>query len=206
VISEEVPWYGVEPNHACTLYLQELIRLNAFNQAHVLPFAFSDREGLANIYAGGFGSKRGSALRSHRTDADLPFTFEAWFTPGDRVVESLGLDRIAVIKVDVEEAELETLTGLERTLRRTMPYIHCEILKTGEDPDRRRRAEEICRLVRGLGYEIVGVREEDRVLEVVREDERVGQDFWEEYVFAPPDLVGAFMDAVRTNRSGVVVR
>ena len=206
VISGDVEYFGVEPNHACNFYVQELIRLNGFKNARILPFAFSDHRGVGMIYAGGRGSKRGSALRSHRPEENLAHSFEAYFTIGDEVVDSLGLSELAVIKLDVEEGELEALLGLVRTIEKYRPYIHCEILETGEDEARISRARRVCELVRGKGYAILGVEKRDRVLEVIGDIGRVGKDYWAEYIFAPREQVNSFLQAIRKNRKGVRVR
>jgi FkbM family methyltransferase len=206
VISREVEYFGVEPNHACNFYLQELIRLNRFEHARILPFAFSDHRGVGMIYAGGRGSKRGSALPSHRPGEDLAHSFEAYFAIGDEVVETLGLRELAVIKLDVEEGELEALQGLMRTIEKYRPYIYCEILETGGDELRIVRTRRICESVRGMDYAILGVEKSGRVLEIIDDIGRVGKDYWEEYIFAPLELVVSFQQAIRKNRKGVRVR
>jgi hypothetical protein len=158
------------------------------------------------IYAGGRGSKRGSALPSHRPGEDLAHSFEAYFAIGDEVVETLGLRELAVIKLDVEEGELEALQGLMRTIEKYRPYIYCEILETGGDELRIVRTRRICESVRGMDYAILGVEKSGRVLEIIDDIGRVGKDYWEEYIFAPLELVVSFQQAIRKNRKGVRVR
>ena len=46
---------------------------------------------------------------------------------GDEVIEEIGLDKIAMIKVDVEGAEFEVLSGLSSTLKRFRPAVLFEL-------------------------------------------------------------------------------
>ena len=205
VYSDQVAYYGMEPNHACYFYLQELIRLNRFKNAVILPFAFSDHRGVQMIYAGGRGSKKGSAFRLGRTDAELGYSFPAYFTDGDAVVETLGLDEIAVIKLDVEEGEWQALAGLKNTIRTFRPYLYCEILDSDGQGDRADRARRICDRMLAADYVIFGVRKLDRTMVAIRDIAGGGKDYWEEYVFAPQELASAFREAIRQNRCGVTV-
>ena len=205
VYSDEVAYYGVEPNHACTFYLQELIRLNRFKNAVILPFAFSDHRGVQMIYAGGRGSKKGSAFKLGRSEAQLGHSFPAFFTEGDAVIESLDLEAIAVIKLDVEEGEWPALVGLENTIRTYRPYLYCEILDTDGEPERADRAPRICEWMLAADYAILGVRKVDRTLVTIDDIAGVGRDYWEEYVFAPREDVNAFREAIGQNLSGVTV-
>ncbi|GEM_PF-807308 len=202
VLSREVAYYGVEPNHACNFYLQELIRLNGFGKTMILPFVFSDHQGVGMLYAGGRGSKRGSVRASYRPDTNLVHSFEAYFAIGDEVVYSLDLSEIAVIKIDVEEGELEVLRGLVRTIDTYRPYIFCEILATGGDGEREDRARQICELIREKGYSILAVTRQGRILEEVEDIGRVGKDYLRDYIFSPRELVTDFQMAVGRNRTG----
>lgn len=205
VISDEVAYYGVEPNHACNFYTQELIRLNNFRNARVLPFAVADYQGLGMIYAGGRGDKGGSPLRSHRSEDSLGHSFETFFTRGDFLVDTLGLDEIAVVKIDAEEGELQVLRGMERTITRFRPYVYCEILESKNDPARIARAKAIVELVQAKEYAILGVEKQRHALVVIQKTDRIGCDFWEEYVFAPAERVDDFLRSIQDNQSGVVI-
>lgn len=205
VLSDDIAYYGVEPNHASNLYVQELIRLNGFKNASILPFVFSDRKGTGTLYVGGLGSKKGSTLPWHLPAKDLAHSFDAYFTPGDEIVEALGIEALSIIKLDVEEAELEALRGLQRTIRRLRPYLYCEVLDPGDDPRRVERAAEIQRMVQGLDYVILGVTRSDGTLVEIPQESRFGEDHGEEYVFAPREDIPAFLQAIRGNGAGVRV-
>jgi len=201
VITGEVEYYGVEPNPSCTFYLKELIRLNGFEKALILPFAFSDLKEVRMIYAGGRGSKKASAHLSFPPDRVPGHSFATYFTIGDEVVDTLDLQELAVIKIDVEGGELEALRGLIRTIERYRPYLYCEISRTGGDPDLIARARQTCELIWGFGYEILGVTRHERILETVTDVEKVEQDYYlADYIFSPPELASDFRQALGKDR------
>jgi FkbM family methyltransferase len=51
----------------------------------------------------------------------------------DSVLEEIGIEKVDLIKIDVEGAELEVLEGLENTLTKQNPLLIVEILKRDED-------------------------------------------------------------------------
>jgi FkbM family methyltransferase len=59
-------------------------------------------------------------------------------------IDSLALDRLDLLKIDVEGMECEVLEGAKRTIRRLLPVIIIEHLKTGPD--------DIVKFLRHHGY------------------------------------------------------
>jgi FkbM family methyltransferase len=158
-------YVGFEPQIACCFYVDQFIRKNALLNAKVIPIALGEVSGLLELHANG--------------DTDEMATLEIT-SPGERVVAAqrkvqvavmrgdeaihqLRLGAIAVIKIDVEGAELTVLRGLDETLRRLRPAVLFEVLPnfTGRERamidaslarERSRRAEHIMGLFGALGY------------------------------------------------------
>lgn len=63
-------------------------------------------------------------------------------------IDSLGLDRLDFIKIDVEGAQLQVLEGAAETIARTRPVIQCEL-----HPARNEYPETADHMA-GLGYRI----------------------------------------------------
>jgi FkbM family methyltransferase len=61
-------------------------------------------------------------------------------------IDSLGLDRLDLLKIDAEGMEMEVLDGAEQTIGRCRPIIYVEWLKVGEVLLRER--------LNGLGYSV----------------------------------------------------
>ena len=60
-------------------------------------------------------------------------------------IDSLGIDRLKFIKIDVEGMEAEVINGARDTIARTRPIIYCE-------NDRREKSEALIALVDEIGY------------------------------------------------------
>jgi FkbM family methyltransferase len=154
-------YLGFEPNPACYFYLQELVRCNRFSDARVLPLALSDRRALQTFFARRLGDKMGSLLAHHRVEADKPYSFTVLTERADAVFADLDLTAISAIKIDVEGAELEVLSGLAATLSRYRPLVICEVLTP--DPGRPEydaaidRIEKLLSLLRDIDYQLMSL-------------------------------------------------
>lgn len=62
-------------------------------------------------------------------------------------IDSLGLERCELIKVDVEGMEEEVLSGAAETIRKLRPVLYVE-------NDRREKSPSLIRFIQGLGYRI----------------------------------------------------
>jgi len=155
-------YIGFEPNPVCNNFTQELIRANSFRNVRILPFALSDKKELRQFYIRRKGDKMGSLNEYARYgDADK-FSFELFTFPGDDFFDLLSLERLCVMKIDVEGAELEVLAGLNETLKRYKPYLFCEIwqLPDASHPtytEKLDRLGKICDLLKNIDYRILGV-------------------------------------------------
>ena len=151
-------YIGFEPQVGCCFCITQFLADNGLQNAQILPFALSDRDGLIKLHGkGGFDEMASTVAR--------PGTEASWVIAriGDRVLEELSVPSPAVIKIDVEGAELEVMQGLRQTLSRARPAVFFEVLPNfkGEDrvpvPDQdalrnRARAAQIFAFLNGLGY------------------------------------------------------
>ncbi|WP_369152991.1 hypothetical protein [Candidatus Thiodubiliella endoseptemdiera] len=64
VISDDVAYYGIDPNPSCTFYTQELIRLNQFGNAKLLTTALSNSSGVVDFYTQTSADRMGSLCGS----------------------------------------------------------------------------------------------------------------------------------------------
>ena len=61
-------------------------------------------------------------------------------------IDSLELERVDFVKIDVERMEVEVLNGAMKTLKKYKPILLIEVLKSPQ--------QEIFDLIKPLGYEI----------------------------------------------------
>jgi FkbM family methyltransferase len=100
------------------------LELNGLRNVQVFPFALSDTEGPAEINSSFGGSGNATlAPRAEGTHVETISCVRLDDHPAGR-----SIDRIDVVKIDVEGAELRALRGMEATLARCgRPPILCEI-------------------------------------------------------------------------------
>ncbi len=119
-----IHYIGFEPNATCTFYTQQLIRKNNFTNSLVYNCALSTKVQNILLEKSLGDDKRASivsGLRPHTfVDAEpiLAVDFDAL---------SFN-DKIAFVKIDVEGAELEVLTGMKKMIENHQPIITCEVL------------------------------------------------------------------------------
>lgn len=136
-------YVAFETNPRCCQYVDELVRVNRFDGCTIVPAGLSDRSGLVRLWLRqnvGF-DPAATTVDDVWDDAGSRRPQYAAVYRGDDVLPTLGLDRIAVIKIDTEGAELEVLSGLSATIARCRPFVVCEILPVGDAataPGRRR--------------------------------------------------------------------
>lgn len=138
--------YAFEPFPKSFEMLKENKRLNGFDQMICVNLAVADQPGewafrvapMANLGSGGLTSGPGHA---HRVSA----------TTVDDFVGQKGLNRVDVIKLDVEGAEVRALAGAEKTLRRFRPVMMVEL-----DPGKLKllgeTARRLIQVIGDLGY------------------------------------------------------
>ena len=176
-IDADREYIGFEPNPACYFYLQELMRHNGFAASTVLPEALADQRALQTFHARRLGDKMGSLLTTHRVEKDRPFSFSVMTQPGDPLFGALDLPAISAVKIDVEGAELEVLSGLKETLLRYQPPVICEVLPLDADrsdsEERRRKVDALLALAREIDYRMLSRGDDGHMSVVLTADDLV---------------------------------
>ena len=167
----KVQYYAVEPNPACVSYLKELCRINQFTNVTILPAALSDVEGetvLLRRYADDLLATTTPQFRKFTRYSDR-ITVPVGI--GDKLLESLSLSKIDLIKIDVEGGESNVINGLRKTILDFQPIILCEILPLGSTDDevaayRLSSATKLINIMKSLNYSIFNIALNVEVLEV----------------------------------------
>ena len=116
--------YAFEPSPGTYGHLQANVETNGAANVEAFNLAVSDTTGTVRFHdfsffsAGSFSSDKGSLLSSESYGSQA---FEAATTTVDDFVADQGIDRVDLIKVDVEGAELSVLAGAEKTLATYRP-------------------------------------------------------------------------------------
>jgi FkbM family methyltransferase len=121
-------YVGFEPNPFCIQFVNELIALNRFEHCQLLPVALSAQPGLIELIADSDADSAASMVRDLRPGKRPLRTQYIATLVFDDVAHPLGIEGIGVVKIDVEGAELEVLSGMTRFLQQHRPLVTCEVL------------------------------------------------------------------------------
>lgn len=119
--------FAIEASPDTTKYLKQNIVRAGLRNVCCENMAASSTDGqlslstVANFSAGSFINRK---YQPHG-DGYLHYTVRA--RPIDEYLKTLGVDRIDLIKIDVEGFELEVLRGARQTIEKCRPIIYCEV-------------------------------------------------------------------------------
>ncbi len=163
----ENTYWGFEPNPSCVYYLDQLIKANHFKNINLIPVGLSTESSIAKFYLKNEVDSAGTMINELRPgyySAD-DITYIPLFS-----LDQLQLDikgRITLIKIDVEGAEPEVLSGMPETLKKHQPLIVCEVLDshTNENITKmQHRADQLVKLMQSLNYSIYSVNHSGNVI------------------------------------------
>jgi FkbM family methyltransferase len=128
-IDPERPYLGFEPQIACCFFVDQFLRDNKIDNARIVCLALSDQNRLLPIYSSGQLDEMASLVKSSTERYRASTT--ACFVPariGDEVLAEMAVDDPAIVKVDVEGAELNVFRGLAGIIARARPICFFEVL------------------------------------------------------------------------------
>ena len=114
--------YSFEPVPQLASALRRNADLNQFSQITLSNLALSDHDGEARFYVGPKDNSGLSSLRQPRGSSDV---IDVQLVRFDGVFNHA--ENIALVKIDVEGAELAVLRGMVECLRNKRPYILVEV-------------------------------------------------------------------------------
>ncbi|MGW5638164.1 FkbM family methyltransferase [Streptomyces sp. NPDC003832] len=125
---------AVEPVPSNLPLLTDNLRLNGITNTEVVEAAVVSRPGPVTMHRSSFTNARGSLLRNACATGD-PVLVEG--TTLDALAETL--DRVDLVKIDAEGADLDVLLGAEELLRTRRPHLVVEfwprgLKRLGRDP------------------------------------------------------------------------
>jgi FkbM family methyltransferase len=170
LIDPKRQYFGFEPNPQCTQYVTELISVNGFEQCTLVPVGLSDSARVAVLYAKADAvDPSASVVPGFRAVDRYARTQHVPVFQGDALLADV--DRIALVKIDVEGGELEVISGLVETLQRSSPIVFCEILPVFDESTengqfRKQRQNRLLAILRALGYVVFRMQQDESVAEL----------------------------------------
>jgi FkbM family methyltransferase len=188
------PYYGFEPSPHCAFYLNKLIKMNNLRDVHVLPVGLSSTAEILKFYCKAGADSSATMVGDLRPDYYRPedVSYVPVFPFDDLDLKNIG--NISFIKIDVEGAELEVLTGLKKTLEKHNPVITCEVLDCHRADANldvlQDRASKLVELVKSLNYTIYRIKPEkglnfDKIEEIILKQYDSQSQYLNDYLFLP---------------------
>lgn len=126
-INDSMSYIGFEPNPSCLFYLQRLISKNNWSNTTIVPVGLSDSDHLLQLFGSNDTDSESTIIReltptAKYTSKLVPvFRFES-------IKQDISNEKVAVVKIDVEGAELEVINSLSLLIGKDRPVIILEIL------------------------------------------------------------------------------
>lgn len=141
--------YCFEPNPPVRAKLERNIALNRFTNIEVMPLGVGDAEATLKLSSPSPHNRGGNRILENPVGDFV----EVRVVPLDTLVAEKGIERVDVVKIDVEGFELRALKGGKKTLERWKPILFIEISDetlrgAGTSPS------EVLAFVEELGYEL----------------------------------------------------
>lgn len=161
MVHPEAEYLGFEPNHVCVGYLHRLIEVNNLSKFTIIPAGLSDKSGIGvlQFYSEGNTDSSASMIEGFRPDQKV---IKREFIPlitWDELQGKLPEKKVAVIKIDVEGAELEVLESLQPCIQMFRPTVLMEVLPaySADNLLRITRQDRIMQLFQSSGYVVYRV-------------------------------------------------
>ena len=127
-IDPDREYVGFEPQLSSALGIESFICDNNLKSHTILPVALSDCERLTKFAVRFANDTTASSNLSARPEDFYRYQFTVPGRRGDTALADLGVGKVAMIKIDVEGAELQVLEGFAETIQRTRPVVLFECL------------------------------------------------------------------------------
>jgi FkbM family methyltransferase len=157
-------YIGFEPNAYCAGYINQIIRVNHFENCAIFPIGLGDKDTILPLFCHNRADPTGTVVENFRGPDPSLSQQLAIIREAGKFLESLHIQEIAVVKIDVEGYEASVLSGLKEILRQKRPFVICEILRTHHPTHPsyafRVKSRQICEdLLHEIGYSIFIVKE-----------------------------------------------
>lgn len=197
-IDQKRKYIGIEPNPSAFFYLTELIRINNFQNSHVFPIAFSNKESISTLFFSVPGDCGASFDQQSHSLSTSVIT-----QPGEKLLNELHTEDIAIIKIDTEGHELSTLQGLQNILSRYKPLIYCEVWHLPEQDSAKYQHEllekqQLIDFLHQLDYEIIGVANNAVSFTLIDNALQFNPSMRAEYIFTGKQEVAQLLEKLHT--------
>lgn len=166
-VFDSISYVGFEPNSSCINYVKEIIKVNKLRNFHIIPVGISNTSEVLklNFFSNDDNDSSASILADFRPDQEIKrFNYVPVFNQ-QYIGDFLPVRKDAIVKIDVEGAELEVLQGLSDWVIQFKPVILVEILPVykAENTYRLERQQKLEQLLLEWNYAIFRIGKADEL-------------------------------------------
>lgn len=152
-INPEIGYVGFEPNPSCLSYLDRLVALNSWHDVKIVPAGLSDVDGVVPLFGNDGTDPESTIVSELRHDGQNAVRFVPVFRYETLRKQSFD-EKVGVLKIDVEGAELEVVRSLQVLIACDRPIIVMEVLPNSiESQFKARRNREMLDLIASMDYD-----------------------------------------------------
>jgi FkbM family methyltransferase len=172
-------YYGFEPNPACNMFVEELIRINKFSNVKIFPVGIYTDDSILelDLYYDDLTNSGGSLIKDYWEFSNIKphRTIIVPLMKYNTIAKSTQFEKLGVVKIDVEGAELEVLEALYDKINTDRSTILIEVLSayTIENKLRIDRQQAVLNIIKRLNYRIL------RIIETKKEGIKYLQEIYE---------------------------
>lgn len=203
-INLQQEYIGFECNPLCYYYAQELVRINAFPSALLVPVGVSNKTGILTLYSDYVTDSASSLVPGYRESEKYSMKQFVPVFEGDYLINFLKPKNISIIKVDVEGGELEVIEGLTKNMEHYRPIFLCEILPAEDTKGdvrrlRKERKDKILRHILSRQYVIYELPREGKIVKLDANRLAMSENF-RNHLFLPREDVEKIEKALKENQ------
>jgi len=151
-------YYGLEPNPACNMFVEELVRINNFPNVKVFPVGIFTEDSIMelDLYYDDLTNSGASVIKDLWSYSNIKVrrTIIVPLMRYETITLNSPISKLGVLKIDVEGAELEVLEALCIKIQKDRPIIIIEVLSSLSDQNTVavERQKAIVNLIEELSY------------------------------------------------------
>ncbi|MCZ2298925.1 MAG: FkbM family methyltransferase [Chitinophagales bacterium] len=199
-------YLGFEPNPTCYAYSRKLIKANKLQHYHLVPTGLSGNHSIVKLFGNLEHASGGSILENFRNNKEKFNKVVQYVSvmKGDDALKEIDLkEKIGLLKIDVEGAELDVLSGLTETIQKDKPLMIVEALpiystETENGRFRKQRVDSLLKLLKELNYCMYLIVEKSFQLKRINTIEVHSNMSETNYLFVHEDRIHEVEDSLET--------
>lgn len=155
-------YVGFDPNPDAIVFAERIIELNQVESAYLVPCALAKNCGAGKLWIKTNYGSAATIVENFRGSSFHDRVKGIAIINGDKALADLGIEKIAMIKIDVEGSELSVLNGFYDIISSERPFVVVEILPVYDPKQnavRKEKSDGVVKFMKEMNYQMYRVLE-----------------------------------------------